>query len=177
MEKKDKDTRWSKEEEEYLDFIQNTEAKRIESLKKPTKKKLVRDLIPGIIAEEGKEVRMCAEIKGDSKIPYYFEKVQEELDELKEAWKDHISVKEDCVYEYKTKAENFKYVIEEAADLKESFEALVSVLEMKVPRAISAYGVARTVTEALDSEQIKKRVVKGGFAKGFIMEFDIEEEE
>ena len=148
--------RWTKEEEEYLDFIQQREAERRAKAKKLTKKKLVRDLIPGIIAEEGGQVRMCSEIKGDSKIPYYFEKVQEELDELKEAWKDHLMV--DGVDKYSA----FNQVVEEGGDLKEAIEELFRVIE---------------IDNSVNSSQIKKRVAKGGFTQGFIMEFDIEEEE
>lgn len=150
--------RWSKEEEEYLDFIQQKEAERRAKVKKPTKKKLVRDLIPGIIAEEGKEVRMCTEIKGDSKIPYYFEKVQEELDELKEAWKGYLMAKDNWV----DGGISFRHVIEEGGDLKEAMESLFKVIDIE---------------DRVNSEQIIKKVAKGGFAKGFIMEFDIEEEE
>lgn len=158
--------RWTKEEEEYLDFIQQKEAKRRERLKKNTHKKLVRDLIPGIIAEEGREVRMCTEIKGDSKIPYYFEKVREELAELEEAWKDYLMLPEDV-----DPFHSFSKVVEEGADLNESVESLFGVLACPRPP------VCNTVANLVNSEQIKKRVAKGGFAKGFIMEFEIEEEE
>lgn len=147
--------KFTKEEEDVLDFIEMKERQRVEKLlgAKRTKKKLVRDLIPGIIAEEGKEVRMCTEIKGDSKIPYYFEKVQEELDELKEAWKEHLMANGSDRYS------TLNQVVEEGGDLKEAMEALF--------KATDIYG-------HVDSSQIKKRVAKGGFAKGFIMEFDIE---
>lgn len=158
--------RWTKEEEEYLDFIQQKEAERRAKAKKSTKKKLVRDLIPGIIAEEGKEVRMCTEIKGDSKIPYYFEKVREELAELEEAWKDYLMLSED-IYP----VHSFNMVVEEAADIKESVESLFEVLTCPKPPICS------NVADSVNSVQIKKRVAKGGFAKGFIMEFEIEEED
>ena len=166
--------RWTKEEEEYLDFIQQREAERRAKAKKQTKKKLVRDLIPGIIAEEGGQVRMCTEIKGDSKIPYYFEKVQEELDELKEAWRDYLT-KDKWI----DKATTFNDVVIEGADLKEATEALFKVLSHEPEQDIHSvgYDMSNKVSDRVDSEMIKKRVAKGGFAKGFIMEFDIEEEE
>lgn len=162
--------RFTKEEEEVLDFLEMKEKHRVDNLlgKKPTKKKLVRDLIPGIIAEEGKEVRMCTEINGDSKIPYYFEKVQEELEELKEAWKDHL------IAEGLNKWDTFNKTVEEGADLKEAVDALFKVLEIKDN---NKYLDRPSVASRVDSAQIIKKVSKGGFSKGFIMEFDIEEEE
>lgn len=162
--------RWTKEEEEYLDFIQQKEAKRRERLKKNTHKKLVRDLIPGIIAEEGGQVRMCTEIKGDSKIPYYFEKVKEELAELEEAWKNHLMAEN-----HSSKCSTFDEVSVEAADLKESINGLFEILQYNFEQQ-SGYDFTYKVSDYVDSEMIKKRVAKGGFAKGFIMEFDIEEE-
>lgn len=158
--------RWTKEEEEYLNFIQQKEAKRRERLKKNTHRKLVRDLIPGIIAEEGKEVVMCTEIKGDSKIPYYFEKVKEELAELEEAWKNYLTA------ESFNKGTTFSEVVVEAADLKESIEGLFENLRYK-----SGGFDLGTVADRVNSEQFDKRVARGGFTKGFIMEFEIEEEE
>ena len=158
--------RWTKEEEEYLDFIQDKEAKRRERLKKPTKKKLVRDLIPGIIAEEGGEVNLCE----DHKIPFYFEKVREELAELEEAWKDHLMIDKESRHK---KATQFAQVIEEAGDLKEATNALFKVLDMDTDYELASI---TNVADGVDSAMIKKRVAKGGFAKGFIMEFEIEEE-
>jgi len=95
--------------------------------------KLVRDRIPEIIEDTGKEFSVC-QVQSDRLKGYAMKKLQEEVQEF---------VENPCV--------------EEAADIMEIFDFICTRLGL----SLSEIGAARTA----------KRVTKGGFDLGFILEW------
>jgi len=99
--------------------------------------KLVRDRIPEIIEETGKEFSVC-QVRGDRLKDYAMKKLQEEVQEF---------VEDPCA--------------EEAADIMEIFHFICNRLGIKDSEVMAA-------THA-------KRITRGGFEMGFILEWVQEE--
>ena len=99
--------------------------------------KLVRDRIPEIIEETGKEFSVC-QVKADRLKDYAMKKLQEEVQEF---------VEDPCA--------------EEAADIMEIFHFICNRLGIK--------------DSEIMAQTTAKRIIRGGFEMGYILEWVNEE--
>lgn len=114
--------------------------------------KIVRDKIPKMV-DEATERRhphftKLSGFQHEVRSDLWLQKLQEELDELKEAWAKY----------YSSQGKDSDGIVEESADLLEVFWAMIADVKMPI-----GY---------ISQQQLDKTAKRGSFDKGIVMEYD-----